>query len=136
MEISKHSRERLLASSEAYIVLYDHFSVIYNYLIFGYPPGSFWHSVLANDFFKAMSHSHPANSVLDLKNTTTWILNALPTESYGDYNKVRNWCNSSAEYRRLRLENRHLIYTEEEETMLLLSSSPEELNNNSITYRF
>jgi hypothetical protein len=73
--------------------------------------------VLANDFTGAMMRSHPANSVLALKNLVTWMINYMPTEAWGDYDKITRWVNVvDAEYRRQVLEEKGLIYTPQEET--------------------
>lgn len=88
-----------------------------NYLVYGFNPGSFFTAVLANDFTGAMMRSHPANSVLALKNLVTWMINYMPTEAWGDYDKITRWVNVvDAEYRRQVLEEKGLIYTPQEET--------------------
>lgn len=132
MEITKHSHDRLKESARRYYVHGEHLNVLCSYLIHGYHPGSFWHSVLSNDLFSAVSHSHPSNNIVDIKNAVAWIINELPPVVYGDYLKVTNWCYCDDDFRRMVLESRRLIYTKEEETVLLLSSSPEELNDSPI----
>ena len=97
---------------------------MYNYLIYGYNPGSCFTAVIANDFLTAMAHSHPANSVDAFKSLAKWIRNVMPIESYGSNNAVRYWVSLSEADRRTVLENHELIYTSKEEVMLILKDEP------------
>ena len=97
---------------------------IFNYLVHGYHPGSFWNSVFANDFMNAIGRSHPANSIPELKKAVTWIVNDMPTEAYGSYDKVDAWLKLSSEARRSRLEKARLIYTEQDEIIMILKDEP------------
>jgi hypothetical protein len=78
---------------------------------------------MANDFFRAMQHSHPGNSVPELKHLTGWIESAVPFEAFGSYQKVTNWLKFDDEYRRALLVRRGLVYTLEEEVMLVLQGA-------------
>jgi hypothetical protein len=91
-----------------------------NYLVYGYEPGRFFTSVLANDFFVAISHSHPANTMEALKSLVGWIGDCMPPEAYSNYNRVSEWCRLPEGHRRAILEKYKLIYTEQEEIMLAL----------------
>ena len=99
----------------------EYFDPLYNYLIHGFHPGGFWRAALANDFLRAMLHSHPANSIPQLKNTAGWIQDQFPELAHGSYERVDYWCDSvTAEQRRHHLETARLIYTEEDEVMMAL----------------
>jgi hypothetical protein len=98
----------------------DYFDPLYNYLVHGYEPGSFWTAVLANDFMRAIQHSHPSNSIDALKHTVGWIQDSFPLESYGNIFIVEDWVNRSGHDRRTILESACMIYTEQEEVMMAL----------------
>ena len=118
MNITKFSRNRMMLSATRWTVPRDYFDPLYNYLVHGYEPGSFWTAVLANDFMRAMQHSHPSNSIEALKHVVGWIRDSFPQESYGNIFMVEDWVNRSAHDRRQILESARMIYTEQEEIML------------------
>jgi hypothetical protein len=118
MTLTKFSRNRMMMSASHWSVPRDYFDPLYNYLVHGFEPGSFWTAVLSNDFMRAIQHSHPSNSIDALKNTVGWILDSFPRESYGNRYIVEDWINRSAHDRRLILESSRMIYTEQEEIML------------------
>jgi hypothetical protein len=118
MNITKFSRNRMMLSATRWSVPRDYFDPLYNYLVHGFEPGSFWTAVLANDFMRAIQHSHPSNSIDALKNTVGWIQDSFPLESYGNIFIVEDWVNRSGHDRRTILESSRLIYTEQEEIML------------------
>jgi hypothetical protein len=101
----------------------DYFDPLYNYLVHGFEPGSFWSAVLANDFMRAMQSSHPSNDIPALKNTVGWIQDSFPQESYGNIFIVEDWINRSAHDRRMLLESARLIYTEQDEIMMALKGN-------------
>ena len=118
MKLTKLSRDRMMTSASHWSVARDYFDPLYNYLVYGFEPGSFWTAVLANDFFRAISSSHPNNDIPSLKNTVGWIRDQFPTLSYGNYTVVKSWLELPGMDRRIHLEDAHLIYTEQEEIML------------------
>ena len=117
MNITRLSRDRLMQSASHWTVARDYFDPLYNYLVHGYEPGSFWSAVLANDFWRAIQSSHPSNDIPALKNVVGWIRDSWPAAAYGDYSTLQTWTASSGQERRLYLEQCHLIYTEQEEIM-------------------
>lgn len=120
--ISKLSEDRLKASLRHWMVDWEYAQPMINYLVHGFNPGSFFTAVLANDFTRAMSHSHPSNTISALKNLGLWITNCMPPEAWGDYDRIDRWTNGwSPELRRRALEDSQLIYTAEEETWKVLS---------------
>ena len=123
MDVTKHSRNRFLDTLAHWRVPKEYADPIYNYLVFGFEPGSFFTSVFANDFMSAMLRSHPANTVESLKTVAGWILNVCPHEAWGSYNKVSAWLIMSPSQRRELLEEWNLVYTEQEEIMLALRNT-------------
>ena len=121
MNLTKYSKNKLMSSLAKYEVDKDYAEPIYNYLVFGFEPGSFFTSVLANDFTDAISRSHPANSIPALKKLVCWIVNELPEGiTHGTYEVVDAWLTMPALERRTVLEQRRLIYTEKEEIIMVL----------------
>jgi hypothetical protein len=97
---------------------------MYNYLVYGWSPGSCFSSVLANDFAGAISRSHPANTIGAFKALVGWIDDTVPEEAHGSYEKVKCWYYVKPEQRRIILENNGLVYTAKEETWLALKDTP------------
>lgn len=93
---------------------------MYNYLVYGWSPGSCFTSVLANDFASAIARSHPANTIEAFKALSGWIGDTVPEEAHGSYEKVKCWGNINPEQRRIILEYNGLIYTAKEETWMAL----------------
>jgi hypothetical protein len=118
MNITKFSRNRMMLSATRWSVPRDYFDPLYNYLVHGYEPGSFWTAVLANDFMRAVQHSHPSNDITALKHTVGWIQDSFPRESYGNIYMVEDWVNRSGHDRRMLLEEVGMIHTEQEEIMM------------------
>jgi hypothetical protein len=121
MKLGIHSKNRVFKTFENWSVPKDFADPMYNYLIYGYEPGSFFTAVLANDFVRAVQCSHPGNTIQALKYLAGWIVGEMPGEARGDYETVDQWCRLSADMRRNILENKQIIYTKEEEMMLILS---------------
>lgn len=121
MRLANLSKYRLYNSMKSYQVDKDYADPIYNYLVHGYNPGSFFTSILANEFMDAISRSHPSNTISSLKNLVCWIINELPHGvTHGSYEVVDAWLKMSSEERRVVLEQRHLIYTEHDEVIRIL----------------
>jgi hypothetical protein len=120
MNLTKFSRDRMMLSASRWTVLRDFFEPLHNYLVHGFEPGSFWSAVLANDFMRAVQHSHPSNDIPALKNTVGWILDSWPKAAYGDCSTIQTWVDFSGHERRLYLEQHNLIYSEQEEVMMAL----------------
>lgn len=118
MKITQHSRSRVLESAAQWTVPKDYFEPLFNYLVHGFEPGSFWTAVLCNDFRRAMLSSHPSNSIPDLKHTVGWIYDRFPKQALGDYETLQQWIRQSDQDRRKTLEAQGLIYTEQEEIFL------------------
>lgn len=121
MQLTRHSIRRFNDSLGHWCVGPEYADTMLHYFVYGFDPGSFFTSVLANDFFMAMCHSHPANSIAALKDLAKWIINAAPREAIGSREKVKAWLQMSEAERRKILEECELIYTEQEETWKVLN---------------
>jgi hypothetical protein len=124
MKLTAYSKNRITKTAEQWHVDRDYFQPLYNYLVYGWEPGSFWTAVLENDWFGAIARSHPGNSVEALKNATKWITGVWPAEIYGDHSSVQQWLQRTALERRRVLEAARLIYTEREEVEMALRGVP------------
>lgn len=124
MNLTYHSKNKLMQTFQCWNVSKDFAEPFYNYLVFGYTPGSFFTSILANDFFGAVQHSHPANTVEALKHLVGWMRDTMPAEAYGSYEKVAKWTELNPEQRRIVLEQTGLIFTSKEEVIKILKDEP------------
>jgi len=120
MNITVYSRNRLYETFEQWDVPREFADTIANYLVYGYPSGSFFTAVLANDFIGAVRHSHTSNSLEAFKALAGWIMEHCPTEAYGSYAKVEAWYDMTSEMRRPILEKKRIIYTEKQEVWMAL----------------
>lgn len=115
MKIAKVSEDLLNKTFERWEVDNDFKTPIYNYLVHGFDPGSFFSSVIANDFLGAMAHSHPNNTIPALKRVSNWIRSYMPDKAYGSYDRVNRWISMPEEERRAVLEKSKLIYNNQQE---------------------
>jgi hypothetical protein len=121
MVLSKNSLNKLKSSMMSSDSSADYAGPIYNYLVYGFHPGSFFRALLANDFMSAIAHSHPANSVYELKKLVGWLCNSFPPDVvYGNYEVVESWCRKTDEERYQVLLDAKLVYDKETEMMLIL----------------
>ena len=125
MKLSKYSEVRLRESMNHWRVPDDFVVPLYNYLVHGFEPGSLFKGWYANDA-TAILHSHPANTVEALKDLTKWMLNCMPPEARGSYEKVDAWTKMSDAGRRKILEEWNLVFSEEKETWMILKDEPVE----------
>lgn len=123
MELGQHSRNRLMESLNHWRVPRDFAEPMYNYLVYGFEPGGFFKGWYARDAM-AIIHSHPANTVEALKDLSKWMLNCMPVEANGSYDKVYAWMKMSADERRAILVECDLVYTAEQETYMILKGEP------------
>jgi len=122
MKLSEHSRNRLLHSFSLWDVPQEYSQHVYDYLVNGWPPGSFYTAVFANDFVSAMVSSHPGNRIDPLKNLAGWMLNHMPVQARGSYDRVSKWIGMSDDHRRTVLEQAKLIYDTKTEVWLILKN--------------
>jgi len=97
---------------------------MYNYMVFGFSPGSCFTAILANDWASAIQSSHPANTVQAFKALTGWIHEVLPQDAHGCYEAVKFWIAITDSERRDYLERLRLIHTEKEEFWLNIKGDP------------
>lgn len=125
MEISKYSKGKLMQSAIAWNVDKDFFDPIYNYLVHGFEPGSFFSALLANDMFRAIASSHPANTIPALKNLTGWIRATMGYSIFwGSEAVVKQWLGFTDAQRREQLEALGLVIPEKDEIVMILKDEP------------
>ena len=124
MNLTYHSKNKLMQTFAHWSVPKDFAEPFYNYLVFGYTPGSCFTSVLANDFVSAISRSHPSNTISAFKSLMGWMRDTMPEEAYGSYEKVAKWAELNTDQRRIVLEQSGLIFTSKEEIVKILKDEP------------
>jgi hypothetical protein len=124
MKLSEHSKNKLKKTMTHWRVDTEYGEPMFNYLVYGFSPGSFFTAVLANDFMTAMARSHPANTIPALKNLVGWIRDSMPREAWGSDEAVDYWLGLTVEERRAVLEAHKLILTPKEETWASLNDEP------------
>lgn len=124
MDVGPYSRKRILETMANWHVPNDYAQPLYNYLVWGLPPGGFFTSVLANDWAGAIQRSHPNNTIEALKAATGWIYDYVPLEARGSYEAVDAWCDMDTESRKAILLERHLVRSDKEETVMALKGVP------------
>ena len=122
MKLTEHSRHRFLDTFARWEIPRDYADPIYNYLVYGFAPGSFFTALLSNNAMAMIQHSHPSNPMPVLKNVVGWIEEYCPGEAWGDVRTVSKWLELDPVVRRKILELQGLIYPEEEEIMKVLKS--------------
>lgn len=115
MKLAKVSEDLLFSSFDYWQVDREYAMPMASYLVHGFDPGSFFYSVLANDFLGAMVRSHPMNTVEALKRLANWIESSMPKQAFGSYDKVDRWLEMPTAERRAILEKRGLIFDSKEE---------------------
>ena len=120
MKLTAHSRNQFLSTFAHWQVPKDYADPMFNYLVHGFEPGSFFTAVLANDFARAVQHSHPANTITALKGLVGWIQSAMPECAYGSYQNVKTWLEMPPHIRREELVKYDLVFTAEDEIMKVL----------------
>ena len=131
MNISAYSRANIMNTFSKWDVPKDFADPMYNYMVFGFEPGSCFTAVLANDWKRAILASHPSNTIEAFKALTGWIHDVMPTDAYGNYEAVKFWLAITDSERRDYLERLRLVHTEKEDTWLNLKGDPV---NESILY--
>lgn len=125
MELTKLSKYKFYESAKRWEVDKDYVDPIYNYLVHGFDPGSFFTALLANDAFGAFRRSHPGNTIPALKNLVGWLDDiGLRGTAYGSYDTIRDWLKMNSDVRRIILESRNLILTADEELWQTLKDGP------------
>ena len=124
MKLTAYSRNRILETFKRWEVPKEFAEPMYNYLVHGFNPGGCFTSILANDFHGAIIKSHPSNTIEALKALTGWVYDTLPRDARGNYRAVDEWCYLKDIERRLILERKELIYTEQDELVMSLQSKP------------
>jgi hypothetical protein len=124
MNLTAYSKNKLMQTFAHWNVPREFADPFYNYLVFGFSPGSCFTAILANDFASAISRSHPVNTIEAYKSLVGWIRDTVPEEAYGSYEKVKAWGGINEEQRRIILENYGLIFSHKEEVWKVLKDEP------------
>ena len=119
MKLAECSINRFFTSTNYWRVPEDYSQPMFNYLVHGYSPGSFFSSILFNEW-TAILYSHPSNDVPNLKSLTKWLVNVAPYQAWGNREKVAAYMELSDSERRAILESLDLIYTEKQEVIEIL----------------
>lgn len=61
-----------------------------DYILRGYPPGSFMYAVLRNDFVAAVCHADYINKQ-HLVDIAKWMINVAPRACWGNDQAVKDW---------------------------------------------
>ena len=124
MKLSDHSKHRLRYTfTEWGVDELDYMGPMYEYLVNGFEPGSFFTALLANNFMDAVRSSHPANTIPALKKLAGWITAHMPKQAWGSYDQVKTWIRLADHERRIILEQADLIYDTKKEVMLILQDA-------------
>ena len=125
MKISKYSEHRIMRLANDWEVPREYFDPIYNYMVHGFEPGSFFSAMLANDMFRALASSHPANTINGLKSLTGWIRSTMSHGIlWGSEEVVEKWLKMTDAERREKLELLNLVYPEKDEIVMILKNQP------------
>ena len=124
MRITPYSRNRILKTFQRWDVPKEFADPMFNYLVHGFNPGSCFTAVLANDFWRAVTRSHPANTIEAFKALAGWIRDTVPEQARGSYEAVDHWTSMGPEYRRAVLESADLVLTADREMWLTLKNEP------------
>jgi hypothetical protein len=126
MELTKFSVKQFYDLAEYWRVDREYSEPMFNYLVHGFSPGSFFTYVLCNDCINAILSSHPANEIQNLKYLMKWMVNCMPREAFGDSDRVQKWLAMDSKDRRRILEEKGLILSPKEETWLALNERSKE----------
>jgi hypothetical protein len=81
-----------------------------NYLMHGLEPGGFLTAVLANDLFMAVGRGDHWNRT-NLNRIVGEICHKVPSQAYGSYAAVKDWCDNIAGCQSLYAEAKEQEYT-------------------------
>lgn len=98
------------------------------YLMYGYEPGGFLTSVLANDLFMAVNRADHWNKS-NLYHIVHQIQFKVPSHAYGSYEAVRDWCRDKDDRR-----SKYARYMEKQFTLQSLKGEVKEENKNDYPF--
>ena len=124
MDIGPYSRKQVLETMVPWKVPKEYADPLYNYLVYGFSPGGFFTSVLANDWHLAIMRSHPSNTIEALKAATGWIHDHVPPQAMGSYAAVEDWCRMDSDERKKILLERNLVLPSKTEVFMALKGTP------------
>lgn len=121
MHLTAFSKNKLMQTFSHWNVPKEFAEPMYDYLVWGFRPGSCFEAVLANDFARAIQRSHPGNTIEEFKALVGWIFDTVPEQARGSHKQILLWSSIDEEQRRSILEHNRLIYTSKEEVMMILT---------------
>lgn len=123
MNVTKYSQNRFYSTLNDWAVPQEYANAMFGYFVHGHQPGSFFTALLANDFADAISHSHPANTILSLKDLVGWLRSTMTHGiAWGDRRTVRTWLELDPAQRRAVLVERGLWFSEQDEIVKALTN--------------
>jgi len=96
---------------------------LYNYVICGFPPGSFHSACFANDMAGAARNTHPANDWRSIVEMMKWLVACAPADSFGTWTHVESWLQLTNDERNKILLDSGYIITDEEVTFRMLEEA-------------
>jgi hypothetical protein len=124
MKLTPYSRNRILETFKHWSVDKEFADPMYNYLVYGFSPGSCFTAVLANDFLSTVAHSHPSNTIEAFKHLAGWIRDTVPAQARGSYAAVDHWIRLTGPVRREVLESAGLVLSADQEMWATLKDVP------------
>ena len=101
-----------------------HVNEMYNYLVLGLEPGSFFRGLLCNDAFDMISHSHISNRIETLKPLVNVLMSrGLGGVAFGSKEAYNSWLTMSSGDREKYLEQVGLFLSEKNQTIFILRGS-------------
>ena len=82
---------------------------IVNYMVFGYPSGSFHTALFENNLADAACKSHQMNRWIMIISFMKWLINHAPQGSWGSAEKVKAWLALSDDERRKKCEDAGIL---------------------------
>jgi hypothetical protein len=80
-----------------------------NYIVHGYPPGSFFEAIFSNDLYRAACSSHHSNTWTAIISVVKWLINEAPKECFGSRAKVDAWLALTPAQRRAICEEQDIL---------------------------
>ena len=73
---------------------------LWNYLAYGFPPGSFLHAVIIDSFTRTMMSADYSWDHVGFKNLSLWLCSSAPAQAWGSPDAMAGWVKLSNEERR------------------------------------
>lgn len=124
MQLNQYSKDQIAHSLNGYGISLNSSRPLVQYLVYGFHPGSFFNSVIANDLSGALLHADHNKTLNELHSIVSWITQCWPARSFGSDKSVKTWRMIKREIRFNYLREHNLIFTSEIETIKELRGDP------------